>query len=126
MSSFSTFGPVNDLYFKPSLAAPGGNILSTYPRAKGSYAILSGTSMAVSIRISSYLGPLTEPSFVRHLSSPVLLLSSSRFRVNPRAPILEPVIALKRLQELFSHPSPMVTHYKPLRKLVLVSSILHQ
>ncbi|KAG8903005.1 hypothetical protein FRB99_003838 [Tulasnella sp. 403] len=46
MSSFSTFGPTNDLFFKPSVAAPGGNILSTYPRAKGAYAILSGTSMA--------------------------------------------------------------------------------
>ncbi|KAG8979396.1 hypothetical protein FRC05_008381 [Tulasnella sp. 425] len=46
MSTFSTFGPTNDMFFKPSVAAPGGNILSTYPRAKGSYAILSGTSMA--------------------------------------------------------------------------------
>ncbi|KAG9048751.1 hypothetical protein FS837_012114 [Tulasnella sp. UAMH 9824] len=46
MSTFSTFGPTNDMFFKPSAAAPGGNILSTYPRNKGSYAILSGTSMA--------------------------------------------------------------------------------
>ncbi|KAG9048749.1 hypothetical protein FS837_012112 [Tulasnella sp. UAMH 9824] len=46
MSTFSTFGPTNDMFFKPNVAAPGGNILSTYPRNKGSYAILSGTSMA--------------------------------------------------------------------------------
>ncbi|KAG8987085.1 hypothetical protein FRB90_003613, partial [Tulasnella sp. 427] len=46
MSSFSTFGPTNDMVFQPSVAAPGGNILSTYPRAKGSYAIFSGTSLA--------------------------------------------------------------------------------
>ncbi|KIO19556.1 hypothetical protein M407DRAFT_16103 [Tulasnella calospora MUT 4182] len=46
MSTFSTFGPTNDMFFKPSVAAPGGNILSTYPRDKGSYAVLSGTSMA--------------------------------------------------------------------------------
>ncbi|KAG8936970.1 hypothetical protein FRC02_009107 [Tulasnella sp. 418] len=46
LSSFSTYGPVNDLYFKPSVAAPGGNILSTYLTNEGSYAILSGTSMA--------------------------------------------------------------------------------
>lgn len=45
MSSFSTFGPTNDLYFKPSIAAPGGNILSTLPVPLGSYAIESGTSM---------------------------------------------------------------------------------
>ncbi|KAG8929169.1 hypothetical protein FRC01_004741 [Tulasnella sp. 417] len=46
MSSFSTYGPVNDLVFKPSVAAPGGNILSTWPRNLGGYAVLSGTSMA--------------------------------------------------------------------------------
>lgn len=41
-----SYGPSNDFYFKPALAAPGGNILSTYPTTMGSYAILSGTSMA--------------------------------------------------------------------------------
>ncbi|KAG8906709.1 hypothetical protein FRB99_006307 [Tulasnella sp. 403] len=46
VSSFSTFGPAYDLVFKPSVAAPGGDILSTYPRNKGLYAIESGTSMA--------------------------------------------------------------------------------
>ncbi|KAG8885080.1 hypothetical protein FRB97_002245 [Tulasnella sp. 331] len=46
MSTFSTFGPTNDLYFKPSIAAPGGNILSTIPVPLGAYAIESGTSMA--------------------------------------------------------------------------------
>ncbi|KAG8967619.1 hypothetical protein FRC03_009648 [Tulasnella sp. 419] len=46
MSDFSTFGPLNDLWFKPSLGAPGGNILSTIPVPLGSYAIQSGTSMA--------------------------------------------------------------------------------
>lgn len=46
VSDFSTFGLTNDVYLKPSVGAPGGNILSTYPIAKGSYAVLSGTSMA--------------------------------------------------------------------------------
>ncbi|QRW22547.1 pyrolysin [Rhizoctonia solani] len=46
MSSFSTYGPTNDMYFKPAVSAPGGNILSTYPVPLGAYAILSGTSMA--------------------------------------------------------------------------------
>lgn len=45
MSTFSTFGPVNDLFFKPSIAAPGGQILSTIPVPLGKYAIESGTSM---------------------------------------------------------------------------------
>lgn len=46
MSSFSTYAPSYDFYFKPAVSAPGGNILSTYPLALGGYAVLSGTSMA--------------------------------------------------------------------------------
>ncbi|KAJ3530209.1 hypothetical protein NMY22_g8670 [Coprinellus aureogranulatus] len=46
MSSFSTYGPSNDFHFKPSVSAPGGNILSVYPVSMGSLAVLSGTSMA--------------------------------------------------------------------------------
>ncbi|KAH8107723.1 subtilisin-like protease [Cristinia sonorae] len=46
ISSFSSFGPTNDLFFKPAIAAPGGNILSTLPVPLGSFGIESGTSMA--------------------------------------------------------------------------------
>ncbi|KAJ7594531.1 subtilisin-like protease [Mycena floridula] len=46
ISSFSSYGPTNDMFFKPAVAAPGGNILSTLPVPLGSYAIESGTSMA--------------------------------------------------------------------------------
>ena len=46
VSTYSTYGPTFDAYLKPSVAAPGGGILSTYPLAKGAFAILSGTSMA--------------------------------------------------------------------------------
>ena len=46
MSDFSTYGPTFDFKFKPSISAPGGNIISTYPTANGSFAVLSGTSMA--------------------------------------------------------------------------------
>ncbi|KAG8985409.1 hypothetical protein FRB90_004733, partial [Tulasnella sp. 427] len=46
ISSFSAYGPTWDLEFKASVAAPGGNILSTLPRSQGSYGLLSGTSMA--------------------------------------------------------------------------------
>ena len=31
---------------KPTVGAPGGNIISTYPLAKGGYTVESGTSMA--------------------------------------------------------------------------------
>jgi hypothetical protein len=35
ISSYSTFGPTFDAYLKPSVAAPGGGILSTIPQAMG-------------------------------------------------------------------------------------------
>ncbi|RDW83274.1 hypothetical protein BP5796_04765 [Coleophoma crateriformis] len=46
MSTFSSWGPSFELWVKPEVSAPGGNILSTYPLAKGGYAVESGTSMA--------------------------------------------------------------------------------
>ncbi|KAJ7187925.1 subtilisin-like protease [Mycena filopes] len=46
VSSFSTIGPTFDMYPGVALAAPGGNILSTFPVDLGSYALESGTSMA--------------------------------------------------------------------------------
>ncbi|KAH8828652.1 subtilisin-like protease [Flagelloscypha sp. PMI_526] len=46
VSDFTSYGPSNDMYFKPAVAAPGGNIPSTWPTTLGSYAVLSGTSMA--------------------------------------------------------------------------------
>ncbi|KAJ3554568.1 hypothetical protein NM688_g3038 [Phlebia brevispora] len=46
ISSFTSIGPTNDMFFKPAVAAPGGNILSTFPVPLGSFAVLSGTSMA--------------------------------------------------------------------------------
>ncbi|KAI9234809.1 MAG: peptidase S8/S53 domain-containing protein, partial [Podila humilis] len=45
-SVFSSFGLDGELRSKPDLAAPGGNILSTYTLADGGYTVLSGTSMA--------------------------------------------------------------------------------
>jgi Subtilase family/Fn3-like domain len=46
ISTFSTWGPSNELQVKPNIASPGGNIYSTFPLALGAYAMLSGTSMA--------------------------------------------------------------------------------
>ncbi|KAI1466675.1 subtilisin-like protein [Daldinia caldariorum] len=42
--TFTQWGPSFDLDLKPDIAAPGGNIFSTY--LNGEYAIMSGTSMA--------------------------------------------------------------------------------
>lgn len=46
LSIFTTWGPTFEGENKPQIGSPGGNILSTYPVAKGAYAVLSGTSMA--------------------------------------------------------------------------------
>lgn len=46
VSTYTSWGPTFEADVKPQLAAPGGQILSTYPRALGAYAVLSGTSMA--------------------------------------------------------------------------------
>jgi subtilisin family serine protease len=45
-SSFTSYGQDIELGFAPSVMAPGGLIVSTYPLAQGGYASLSGTSMA--------------------------------------------------------------------------------
>ncbi|GAA1392064.1 S8 family serine peptidase [Luteococcus peritonei] len=46
ISAFSSWGLAADLSLKPDVAAPGGNIWSTYPLESGRYASMSGTSMA--------------------------------------------------------------------------------
>ncbi|KAG5984996.1 hypothetical protein E4U55_002103 [Claviceps digitariae] len=46
VSTYSTWGPTWEMDTKPQFGAVGGNVLSTWPRAKGSYAVLSGTSMS--------------------------------------------------------------------------------
>ena len=46
ISYFVSWGPTWEMNLKPQFGAPGGSILSTYPVNLGSYAVLSGTSMA--------------------------------------------------------------------------------
>ncbi|KAI1451915.1 subtilisin-like protein [Annulohypoxylon moriforme] len=53
-SSFTSWNPTFELDIKPQLASPGGNILSTYPIPLGTYAILSGTSMACPLVAAIY------------------------------------------------------------------------
>ncbi|KAI0455462.1 peptidase S8/S53 domain-containing protein [Xylaria acuta] len=45
-STFTTWNPTYEMDIKPQVASPGGNILSTWPQTLGSYAVISGTSMA--------------------------------------------------------------------------------
>lgn len=44
-NSLTTWGPSWELGVKPSIVAPGENILSTYLTSDGSYRVMTGTSM---------------------------------------------------------------------------------
>ncbi|KAL2886459.1 Minor extracellular protease vpr [Ceratocystis lukuohia] len=46
LSNYTSWGPSWELGVRPVISAPGASILSTYPRAKGSYGVFSGTSMS--------------------------------------------------------------------------------
>ncbi|KAK7408332.1 hypothetical protein QQX98_009480 [Neonectria punicea] len=74
VSVFTSWGPTWEMDNKPQFGAPGGGILSTYPRELGSYAVLSGTSMATPLiagifaLISEVRGTL-EPELIENLLS---------------------------------------------------------
>ncbi|KAK1466261.1 serine endopeptidase [Colletotrichum cuscutae] len=54
LSVDSSWGPTYELDIKPQFVAPGGMVLSTFPRSKGYYAVLTGTSMACPLAAGIY------------------------------------------------------------------------
>lgn len=54
LSYYTSWGPTFEMDLKPQFGAPGGSILSTWPTTLGSYAVLSGTSMACPLTAAVY------------------------------------------------------------------------
>lgn len=82
-SAFTSIGATNDLVIKPDIAAPGGNILSSY-LGKG-YAVLSGTSMScpyvagvAALYIGEHGGRATHgPNFAKNLAMRIMASGDS-------------------------------------------------
>ncbi|ODA80923.1 hypothetical protein RJ55_03883 [Drechmeria coniospora] len=76
LNRMSSWGPTWEMDLKPQVAAPGGKILTTYPRALGSYGVGTGTSLACPL----VAGIVALIGQVRRTFNPVLinnLLSST-------------------------------------------------
>ncbi|KAF4456012.1 putative subtilisin-like serine protease [Fusarium austroafricanum] len=79
-STFSSWGPTWEMDVKPQFGAPGGKILSTYPRSMGSYAVLSGTSMASPL-VAGIFALIAE---VRGTRDPALIENLLSANANPQ------------------------------------------
>jgi len=95
LSDYTSWGPTFEFEVKPQLATPGGLILSTYPRALGSYAVLSGTSMACPLAAAIYALLMNTRGIKDPKTLENLLSSTARpnlFRLNGKSlPLLAPV-----------------------------------
>ncbi|KAK3295212.1 peptidase S8/S53 domain-containing protein [Chaetomium fimeti] len=95
LSDFTSWGPTYELEVKPQFSAPGGLILSTYPRALGSYGVLSGTSMACPMAAAVYALLINSRGTKDPKTLENLLSATARpnvFRLQGRSlPVLAPV-----------------------------------
>ncbi|KAH6629914.1 peptidase S8/S53 domain-containing protein [Chaetomium sp. MPI-SDFR-AT-0129] len=95
LSDYTSWGPTYELDVKPQFGTPGGLILSTYPRALGAYAVLSGTSMACPLAAAIYALLINTRGTKDPKTLENLLSSTAKpnlFRLNGESlPVLAPV-----------------------------------
>ncbi|KAK9422989.1 putative Minor extracellular protease vpr [Seiridium unicorne] len=79
LSTYTSWGPTFEADVKPQVGSPGGNILSTWPVPLGSYAVLSGTSMACPL-VAAIVALVAE---VRGTFDPLVIESLLAATANP-------------------------------------------
>ncbi|KAI6381317.1 hypothetical protein MCOR25_001250 [Pyricularia grisea] len=98
MNTFTTWGPTYELNLKPSIAAPGGSILGTFPVALGGYRVMSGTSMACPLAAASFalvgevrgtMDPKLIASLIGSTSRPLVWFDGSTSYPDKLAPIAQ-------------------------------------
>ncbi|CAG8455538.1 2556_t:CDS:2 [Funneliformis caledonium] len=85
-SRSSSWGPTFDMDIKPEVMAPGGRIFSTYPRNLGSYATISGTSMAAAYASGSIALYMQATGLRRGTIDPIKLRELLTYTANPIYP----------------------------------------
>ncbi|CAI2169293.1 11875_t:CDS:2 [Funneliformis geosporum] len=85
-SRSSSWGPTFDMNIKPDVMAPGGRIFSTFPRNLGSYATISGTSMAAAYASGSIALYMQATGLRRGTIDPIKLREILTFTANPIYP----------------------------------------
>ncbi|KAH9817209.1 subtilisin protease [Melampsora americana] len=95
MSNFSQYGPNFDsLGPEPAVSGVGGNILSTFPLRNGSYAVLSGTSMATPqmAGIAALIMQVNGKGFRGNILRNRLVSTATVLRENHKSDIIETVV----------------------------------